>query len=94
MRRVMYRWLLLAHPAAFRNRFGTEMLEVFENEREPLRLILDVLISLLRQRILRPDFRRERPLEAVPYMGFALERHLAGRRRGVLVVGTAEGQRF
>jgi len=59
MRRVMYRLLLRFHPAIFRNRFGAEMLEIFENEGEPLRLILDALFSLSRQWTLRPEFRRE-----------------------------------
>jgi hypothetical protein len=33
MLRHLYVWLLQLHPAAFRQRFGDEMLEIFDNAR-------------------------------------------------------------
>ncbi len=59
----MLRWLyiqvLWAHPAQFRQRFGDEMLEVFDlarGSREQFHLVLDVLASFSRQWILRSEF--------------------------------------
>ena len=61
----MLRWLyiriLWSHPAPFRQRFGDEMLESFDRAADfsdHLRLLLDGVASLLRQWVLRPDFRQ------------------------------------
>lgn len=55
--RVAYRCLVRLHPCAFREQFGDEMTWIFEEAAEThgaLRLLADGVISLLRQRILRP----------------------------------------
>jgi Ca2+-binding EF-hand superfamily protein len=59
----MLRWfyirLLLAHPAEFRRRFGDEMLEAFDLSaglREQMRLLLDGVLSISRQWVLRSEF--------------------------------------
>jgi Ca2+-binding EF-hand superfamily protein len=57
MRRWLYARLLDLHPAAFRDRFAEEMLEIFERERESPRLIGDAALSLARQWTLRGEFR-------------------------------------
>ena len=56
MLRPLYRWVLLAHPPAFRRRFGDEILAIFDaspRNRDRYRLLLDGLLSLLRQWTLR-----------------------------------------
>ncbi|HWQ52222.1 MAG TPA: EF-hand domain-containing protein [Bryobacteraceae bacterium] len=61
MLRRLYIQMLWAHPAQFRYRFCDEMLEIFDRadgRRESLRLLLDGLISLLRQWTIRPEFRQ------------------------------------
>jgi Ca2+-binding EF-hand superfamily protein len=61
MLRWLYIRLLWAHPAPFRSRFGEEMLEAFDysgNLRERLRLLLDAILSIWRQWVLRPEFRK------------------------------------
>jgi len=58
MKRNLYRVLIALHPRRFRERFGDEMLWIFDEsppERRP-RLLADSLFSLLRQRLLRSDF--------------------------------------
>jgi Ca2+-binding EF-hand superfamily protein len=60
MRRILYIWLLRLHPAAFRHQFAEEMLAIFDDpaSRENSRgLFTDAIISLLRQWMLRPEFR-------------------------------------
>src|SRR5437870_3071693 len=55
MRRV-YKLLLQMHPKAFRERFGAEMLCIFEDGVETegaFGMLLDGIVSLLRQRIFR-----------------------------------------
>lgn len=59
--RWLYIWLLQLHPGAFRQRFGDEMLEIFENAaglRASVLLLVDSLMSLIRQWALRPEFRQ------------------------------------
>lgn len=61
MLRWLYLQLLGAHPDEFRHRFCDEMLEVFDDSRgfsERLPLLLDGLVSLWRQWVLRPEFRQ------------------------------------
>src|SRR5580704_8684704 len=60
MRRIFYIWLLRLHPAPFRHRFASEMLTIFDDpasRRNSRGLFTDALISLLRQWVLRPEFR-------------------------------------
>jgi Ca2+-binding EF-hand superfamily protein len=69
MRRILYSWLLRLHPAPFRHRFGSEMLTIFDDpaSRENSRgLFTDALISLLRQWVLRPEFRNASADTVVP----------------------------
>lgn len=54
--RGLYKLILRAHPKAFRERFGAEMLCIFDDDvrREgAFRLMIDGIISLLRQRVFR-----------------------------------------
>jgi hypothetical protein len=51
--RFAYRLLLRLHPAGFQDEFGSEMLWIFDEERQQsgvVHLLLDGTISLLRQR--------------------------------------------
>lgn len=50
---TLYRVLVALHPGAFRLQFGQEMELIFEESGLPPRLLLDVLISLGRQWLLR-----------------------------------------
>jgi D-alanyl-D-alanine carboxypeptidase len=56
--RSLYRLLVKLHPAAFRQRFGEEMMWIFDEaaatQRTP-RLFADAFVSLTRQWILRPE---------------------------------------
>lgn len=67
MLRPLYRCILRLHPPAFRARFADEMLSIFDHAggtRASLRLLLDGLLSLARQWILRPEFWHHRPVPA------------------------------
>jgi enterochelin esterase-like enzyme len=57
MKRSLYRSLVWLHPTVFRERFGEEMLWVFDEAegQEELQLFADAFISLLRQWMLRSD---------------------------------------
>jgi Ca2+-binding EF-hand superfamily protein len=60
MRRILYIWLLRLHPAPFRHNFASEMLTIFDDpaSHETSRgLLTDAIVSLLRQWVLRPEFR-------------------------------------
>jgi len=68
MPRWLYIRLLRLHPAPFRQRFGDEMLEMFENAnglRASALFLADGLLSLIRQWILRPEFRRPLPAPVI-----------------------------
>lgn len=57
MRRSLYRVLVSLHPRSFRDRFGPEMIEIFDHELKKgmaAKLLLDGAASVLRQRLLRP----------------------------------------
>ena len=57
MTRFLYRLLLVLHPTRFRERFGNEMLAVFDDartSRSGVSLVLSLVWSLMRQRLLRP----------------------------------------
>lgn len=59
MLRFLYRCVLHAHPEHFRQRFGDEMLSIFDQTQGLLpsaTLFADGLLSLIRQRALRPQF--------------------------------------
>ncbi len=58
MMRTVYILLLRMHPAAFKQRFGDEMLGIFDESAEKGPLMVDLVRSLMRQRMLRP---RETP---------------------------------
>lgn len=56
MKRLLYRLLVSLHPRWFRDRFGPEMIEIFEFEAAKGRvgkLFFDAVASLLRQHLLR-----------------------------------------
>jgi hypothetical protein len=57
MRRFLYRALIALHPPRFRERFGDEMLCVFDEtgRDRTLRLFADGVLSLVRQWVLRSD---------------------------------------
>jgi len=62
MLRPLYRCLLRLHPPGFRQRFGDEMLSIFdhsEGKRAGAKLLADGLLSLVRQWTLRPEFWHE-----------------------------------
>ena len=52
--RFLYAFLLRLHPRRFRERFGEEMMAIFD-EAESLPLLGDVLLSLIRQWAFRPQ---------------------------------------
>lgn len=56
MTRALYRFLLLLHPADFRNRFALELIWIFDEASSSsgsVGLLADALISLARQWFLR-----------------------------------------
>lgn len=59
MIRSLYATLVRLHPRAFRRHFGDEMLSIFDQtaDRDRPALVGDAVFSLLRQWLLRPDFR-------------------------------------
>jgi hypothetical protein len=64
MLRFLYRCVLRAHPASFRQRFADEMLSIYDQAEGKLsaaKLLVDGVISLLRQWALRPEFWQEAP---------------------------------
>ena len=63
---LIYRALLRLHPAAFRERFGGEIMSIFEQRpADRNRLIADSVFSLARQWLLRGDFHNP-PQPATP----------------------------
>ena len=74
MLRFMYRWILSAHPSCFRRRFADEMLSIFdqaETEFAAAKLLVDGVVSLLRQWALRPEFWNQ-PVAQAPSDGVPL----------------------
>jgi hypothetical protein len=62
MLRYLYRVIIRFHPPSFRERFGDEMLSIFESTKGAsarFGLLFDCLISSTRQWVLRPDFQAE-----------------------------------
>lgn len=70
MLRSLYIQLLRLHPAAFRRRYGDEMLAIFDEAGQPAPLLADAALSLARQWLLRqPDAQPEpapAPADGVP----------------------------
>ena len=63
MLRYLYARVLDAHPPYFRQRFGEEMLAIFDESESgwgAARLFADAMVSLVRQWTLRPQFWEER----------------------------------
>lgn len=64
MLRFMYLRIIWAHPRAFRRQFGSEMIWIFDQDadrRMRMSLLADALISVIRQRWLRPMLSPLRP---------------------------------
>lgn len=64
MTRLIYVLLLRCHPRPFRRKFADEMLWIFDQERtsrQSAGLLIDAVVSLARQWVLRPDFRKLQP---------------------------------
>jgi len=62
MIRRLYEWLIRSHPDRFRQRFGEQMLSIFDDStrvRSGFHLLIDAFISLLRQRLLPTECRAE-----------------------------------
>jgi len=60
MLRRLYFWLICLHPPCFRQRFGEEMLDIFEEvsgHRGVTSLFADAFVSLFRQWVLRSEFK-------------------------------------
>jgi D-alanyl-D-alanine carboxypeptidase len=67
--RSLYRGLLRLHPPAFRERFGEEMLWIFDEAAEMqgvARLLADGVVSLVRQWMVRPESRKWTMAVAAP----------------------------
>jgi hypothetical protein len=92
-----YRWILAAHPRAFRERFETEMLCVFEEAlatESTFRLMMDGVISLLRQRLFR-RLPARKVFQAAPagpnnlFSSFLGEQHPIPMKMSRLIFGAA-----
>ena len=69
MLRHLYRCAVRLHPSSFRQRFGEEMLYIFDQQkgtRAGLGVLLDCVVSLLRQWTLRPNTGIEASVVASP----------------------------
>jgi hypothetical protein len=92
MFRITYSRLLRLHPHRFRQRFGDEMMAIFDHThgtRARLILLVDAFVSVLRQSALRPEFLQEAApsvIDAGP-MFYSLEPFKP--RRIILVYGAA-----
>ena len=88
MIRKCYARLLDLHPAAFRERFAEEMLLVFDHATgawEVAFLLLDAMLSLLRQRFLRPHMGGTRLIVAAASGYRSIDTR--GPRREALIAG-------
>jgi hypothetical protein len=84
MFRHLYHFVVLAHPASFRQRFGEEMLSIFDQSEGKLSrvgLLADGVVSLLRQWALRPDFLQETAATAGDHSAAGMEFDTSGRRK-------------
>lgn len=69
MLRHLYRCAVRLHPSSFRRRFGDEMLYVFDQQkgaRAALHMILDCVVSLVRQWAFRPHSGIELSVASLP----------------------------
>ena len=69
MLRHLYWYAVRLHPPEFRRRFGDEMLSIYDHSTGrlwSLRLLLDAIVSLVRQWILRPEFRLQTSPSSAP----------------------------
>jgi hypothetical protein len=69
MLRFLYQCVLRAHPPRFQERFSDEMLSIFDDTEGGLataKLLVDGILSLVRQWTLRPDFWKEPTIAATP----------------------------
>jgi len=67
MLRFLYQCVLRAHPPRFQERFSDEMLSIFDDTERGLgtaKLLVDGIISLVRQWTLRPEFWKEPAIAA------------------------------
>jgi Ca2+-binding EF-hand superfamily protein len=80
MLRNLYILILKLHPAPFRQRFGAEMLDIFDSTGRPPSLLLDGLISLVRQR----GFRENTPQAVAADLPFQLLEQVPIRRAALL----------
>jgi hypothetical protein len=68
--RRLYGWIIRLHPQRFRDRFGQEMLSIFDDSGEdvsPARLVADGGFSVVRQWLLRSGSGIAETAEAVPW---------------------------
>ena len=66
MLRPLYRCMLRLHPPGFRKRFEDEILSIFDaaaTSRDRIRLLVDGVLSLARQWMLRSEFWQGAPLK-------------------------------
>ena len=92
MFRIIYSRLLWLHPHRFRQRFGDEMMAIFDHThgtRARLILLVDAFVSVLRQSTLRSEFLQEPAPSAIDAgpMFYSLEPFKP--RRIILVYGAA-----
>ena len=69
MLRHLFRSAIRLHPPGFRNRFGNELLSIFDQEpgmTAALLLLFDALVSLARQWTMRPEFWSVNSLHSAP----------------------------
>jgi hypothetical protein len=62
----LYSFLVRRHPSQFRDRFGEEMLSIFDDsaaDRKSARLLFDAGVSLFRQWFLRSPYRRSERIQ-------------------------------
>jgi hypothetical protein len=93
MIRWLYSFLIHRHPACFRERFGEQMLSVFDESirrQGDVRLLADATVSLVRQWLLRADYRQGREVLAGGPRSFdefhriSERRQLAARRLNLI----------
>jgi len=104
--RSLYTTLLRLHPADFHQRFGDEMMSIFDEpgrRQSSLRLVADAFLSMLRQHLFRPEaphgieqLQRKARLVNMVWTGFSAALYVAAT---VLVnpdrsTKTAEGEFF
>jgi Ca2+-binding EF-hand superfamily protein len=87
MTRRLYILLLQLHPRAFRERFGAEMLGIFDQSEQKASVIGDGFVSLIRQRALRPHATAFSPTAAADGVPLFYSGEPEVPRAGVLMPG-------